>query len=128
MWLMLILLLLTAMPVMAEDLYVRPLGTDYGAENGLAYATAWEGLSAVQWGTSAGEVGPGDTLWVCGTHINYVTANDSGQGKILCPTVTGTAANHITIKGHPDYPAIVWGAYVDQRAGGQTQVRGQGRT
>ena len=114
--LILLLLLLVATPLWAEDLYVRPLGTDYEAENGLTYATAWEGLVAVQWGTSAGEVGPGDTLYVCGTHIN--TQATHGVKYSFAVGASGTSSSYITIKGHPDYPAIIWNAHLDGRAGG----------
>lgn len=73
------------------DFYVRPLGGSYGAEDGTSYADAWDGFANVAWGAAAGQVGPGDTLWVCGAHTQQFLVNASG-----------TDGNVITIRG--DYP------------------------
>ena len=51
--------------------YVRPSGTNYGAEDGTSYATAWEGFAAIQWAS----IEPGDTLYVAGTHHGVVVGN-----------------------------------------------------
>jgi hypothetical protein len=97
--------------VLATDHYVRPAGGTYGDEDGSSYTDAWDGLLNVAWGASAGEVGPGDTLYVCG--LNYHTVenvqNIATQGDIT--PVSGSSGSRIIIRG--DYsgdPGIVWGA------------------
>ncbi len=54
-------------PVLASDYYVRPyLGSAiYGAGNGQNYGDAWNGLENIGWTM----MGAGDTLFVCGSHI-----------------------------------------------------------
>ncbi len=102
-----ILLSMIPAPIFCVDWYVRPSGGSYGSENGTSYVNAWDGLNNVVWGGAG--VNPGDTLYICGTHLYK---DDSGSwGK---PTninlVTGSAGNVITIRG--DYPGdegIVWG-------------------
>ena len=53
----------------ASDWFVRPAGGNYGSEDGSSYQDAWDGLLNVVWGNGAGEVGPGDNLYVCGLHV-----------------------------------------------------------
>ena len=77
----------------ATDWYVRPKPGDYGAANGEAYATAWDGLGAVVWG-GAGVVA-GDTLYVCGTFTN---TTEAAMG-ILNVGADGSNGMPITIRG-----------------------------
>lgn len=52
--------------------------------DGSTYATAWPGLAAVDWSV----IQPGDTLWVCGTHL----------GAGLTVQASGTAGAYIKIR------------------------------
>lgn len=70
----------------AENLYVTPSGT--GSTNGSDWANAFAGFGDVQWGAAAGQVGPGDTLYVAGG--TYTSG--------LTPGVKGSVGNPITIK------------------------------
>lgn len=53
-----------------ETLYVRPVGGSYGTEDGTSYANAWDGFLNGMYNAAdtAGQVDPGDTLYVCGAH------------------------------------------------------------
>ncbi len=96
-----VIVLVFASCTLASTWYVRPLGTDYGAENGEAYATAWEGLAAVVWGGGGGVVA-GDALYVCGTHIrDESNGSVSAADYVITPT-SGTSGNPTIIRG--DYP------------------------
>ncbi|MCJ7615465.1 MAG: right-handed parallel beta-helix repeat-containing protein, partial [Desulfobacterales bacterium] len=56
--------LFAASPAWGADVwYVRPIAGEYGAEDGLSCATAWDGFPSIVWG--AGGVMPGDTLHGC---------------------------------------------------------------
>ena len=85
----LIFFFLIATSLFATDWYVRPAGGAYGAEDGTSYAAAWDGLLNVVWG-GAGVV-PGDTLYICGTHIHTMpnSANllegilQTGQNRLV---------------------------------------------
>jgi len=94
----------------AADWYVRPAGGNYGSENGVDYANAWDGLGNVVWG--AGGVAAGDTLYVCGTHLMELMVNRSDQGNIY--VVSGIDnSRHTVIRGDcPGDPGIVWGSYI----------------
>lgn len=102
-------------PASGDDFYFRPkAGGPYGNSNGTSYANAWHlddyaaaiGITngSVKWGTGIGEVGPGDTLYVCGLH-------DAGQyDRRIQPTVSGTATDPIVITGAcPDDPGTIYG-------------------
>ena len=105
------LMLAPAGSAMATDYYVRPRGGDYGLENGSSYENAWDGLESVVFG--AGGVGPGDTLWVCGTHI-HKKANTNWFATIAdVKLVSGTDEDHrVTVRGdHPGDPGTVSSAY-----------------
>ena len=69
--------------------YCRPVGAEYGAEDGTTYATAYDGPGDITWGV--GGVVAGDTLYMCGVHVAYFNVGASGS--------TG---NPITIRF--DYP------------------------
>lgn len=108
----LIVILVSAAPVMAKDWYVRPAGGDYGQENGTSYEDAWDGLLSVVFG--AGGVSPGDTLWVCGTHLHEMKTKDriAGQATRAIPAGTGEDSR-VTIRG--DYegdPGTIFNAYL----------------
>ena len=86
---------------LGETLYVRPAGGAYGSEDGSTYADAWDGIENVEWGVDAGDVGPGDTLYVCGTHIRTHSdfpLNLDGSDYRIYP-VSGTEGNPVTIRG-----------------------------
>lgn len=101
-------MLLLSNSALAETLYVREDATHGGDNSGLSYANAWQGLGEVVWGTGAGEVGPGDTLYVCGLHLSTYT----GAALVtFTPSLDGTSGNRITIRGdHSVEPGIIWGA------------------
>ena len=48
----------------AETFYVRPNGGAYGTENGSSWANAFDGWTDIVWGSGAGQLGAGDTLYV----------------------------------------------------------------
>lgn len=74
-----LLIFLIAHPVWAATLYVRPASGEYGDEDGSTYAAAFDGFADIAWGESAGQVGPGDTLYICGTHNETLWVGDSGS-------------------------------------------------
>lgn len=80
----------------AETLYVRSSGGVYGTEDGSSYANAFDGFGDISWGGGAGQVGPGDTLYVCGAHTAMLTVGvvgESGSNIVLdgaCPDDAGT--------------------------------------
>lgn len=75
-----ILFLLLAVPAFAENLYVRPNGGAYGAEDGSSWTNAFDGFSDVSWGSGTGSVGAGDTLYVgAGTYTQELTIPDDGS-------------------------------------------------
>jgi hypothetical protein len=57
--------------------YVRPSGGSYGAEDGTSYVDAWDGFTNITWGV--GGVIAGDSLYVCGTHSEYLAIGASGS-------------------------------------------------
>lgn len=74
------LLILVSVCSLAETLYVRPNGGAYGTENGSSWANAFDGLSDVTWGSGAGNLGAGDTLYVAaGTYTQQFVAGGSGS-------------------------------------------------
>lgn len=73
----------------AETLYVRAASGEYGAEDGSNYANAFDDFDDIVWGGAAGQLGPGDTLIVCGTFTTLTL-----QAKL-----NGTAGSPITIDG-----------------------------
>jgi len=100
----------------ASDWFVRPAGGSYGTEDGTSYENAWDGLLNVVWGP--GGVDAGDTLYLCGAHINTYNSGELGADYYFTPGATGTEADPITIKGYPGDPAIIWNAYIDGRNNG----------
>lgn len=74
------------------DFYVRPSGGSYGAEDGTSYADAWDGFANISWGAGAGQVGPGDTLWLDSeaTYTEEFALGASG---------TSGSGNRITVDG-----------------------------
>lgn len=89
----LILSIFLCVSASASTWYVRPKTGEYGAENGEAYATAWDGLGAIVWG--GGGVVAGDTLYVAGTF----NRTDEGLVNMIVPTVDGSSGNRITVRG-----------------------------
>lgn len=62
---------------------VRPGNNSYGSNDGTSYGNAWPGFGKVIWG--AGGVREGDTLFVCGVHVETLFVGGSGTdaAKIL---------------------------------------------
>jgi hypothetical protein len=85
----LFLVIALASPGWAATWYVRPVGAEYGAEDGTTYATAFDGFADITWGV--GGIVAGDTLYVCGTFAEQLTVGASGSAGLP-----------ITIRG--DYP------------------------
>ena len=58
--------------------YVRPyMAGGYGPSNGTSFTAAFNGFDRIRWG--AGDVQAGDTLYVCGEHLNeYFNVGASG--------------------------------------------------
>ena len=102
----------TYVSVVGQTWFVRPVGGDYGLENGTSHTNAWDGLLNVVWG--AGGVQPGDTLWISGTHIYEMTSRGYVATQADMDMVAGTGENsRVTIRGdHPGDPGIVWGSYI----------------
>jgi len=76
--------------------FVRPYrGAEYGAGDGRSYANAWNGMAVLhaKWGNP---VGPGDKVYICGTHLEGRPASIEGW---LRPTVSGTKNARIAISG-----------------------------
>jgi hypothetical protein len=72
--------------VTQEIFYVRPSddcpnngdGTAYGCASEEGLVGAWNGFSNILWGAATGQVGLGDTLFVCGTHDEQLVVGNSG--------------------------------------------------
>jgi hypothetical protein len=105
------LLLLHAKPSAGNTFYVRPVADCPVNGNGTAYACAsqkgqtgaWNSFSSVLWGSAGGKVGPGDTLYICGTHDEQLVVGTNGSaespivirgdypvdpGRVRCPTTS----------------------------------------
>jgi len=89
----------------AENLYVTPSGA--GSANGSSWSNAFAGFSGVSWGSGAGQLGAGDTLWVGGGTYNHaLELKGSGSaGNLLnikrarstdteCTSVSGWSAGY----------------------------------
>jgi len=107
----LVWLILSADGVTARDWFVRPLGGNYGKEDGSSYQNAWDGLKSVVWG--AGGVQPGDNLYVCGLHLFDHTPyyHSSIEWEI---GISGTGeGSRVTIRGDcPGDRGIIWGGHI----------------
>ena len=82
----------------AAQWFVRPASLPAeGSSNGTSYADAWEGLDEIEWD----RIKPGDTLYVCDTHV----------GKPLILGASGADDNRITIRGdYEGHPGVILGA------------------
>jgi hypothetical protein len=81
-----------ARPMLAQDIYItqNTSGADTGVDCADAHSIAWLN-NAVNWGTNAGQIGPGTTVHLCG--VFNIPANTTG----IVVQSSGTAANPITI-------------------------------
>lgn len=71
-------LLCLAIAAHSEDLYVTSSGS--GASDGSNWSNAFAGFGDVAWGSGAGQLGAGDTLWVAGgSYSTYLTLAGSGS-------------------------------------------------
>lgn len=93
---LIIALCLCASVVQAENLYVRPNGGAYGAENGSNWENAFDGFSDVAWGAEAGQLGSGDTLYV-GAGSYTVGLDNGGQGGWTLRAAQESQAGAVTI-------------------------------
>ncbi|MBW2005423.1 MAG: right-handed parallel beta-helix repeat-containing protein, partial [Deltaproteobacteria bacterium] len=77
----------------------------------------FNGLLNVKWGTGPGEVepdeiGPGDTLWVCGLHVHDFTGGSFETAADIVP-MSGIPDARIVIRGdYPNDPGIIWGCHI----------------
>ena len=97
---------------LAQDYWVRPAGGSYGNEDGSNYENALDGLLTVVFGP--GGVGPGDTLWVCGTHVHEMTDTRYIASQAAINMVSGTGEeSRVTVRGDcPNDPGtIIGGAF-----------------
>lgn len=114
-------LLLAFSNTVAETFYVRPSSGEYGDEDGSSYAAAFDGFSDISWGSGAGNVGAGDTLYICGSHNGNLTVGaegSSGSQLVIdgrCPNDSGSidaasgasyAVNFGTAATNDDYITI----------------------
>ncbi len=78
-----LLLAITSVECEATAWVVRPGNNSYGSNDGTSYENAWPGFGRVIWGP--GGVREGDSLFVCGTHVEtlYVGASGADANKIL---------------------------------------------
>lgn len=91
-------LLLLSLPAWGETLYVRPAEGTYGSSNGSDYANAFDGFADVSWGASAGQVGDGDTLILCGTFD--LDSVDGGATVMVSVDADGTSTtSRVTLDG-----------------------------
>ncbi len=92
----------------ASDIYIAQTAT--GGNTGLdcadAYAYTFFNTSA-NWGTGAGQIGPGTTVHLCGTF----TAPANANGYLTFQGGSGTSGNPITLRFEPGavLTAPVWG-------------------
>lgn len=84
-----LLLLLLVSLARAEDIYVaqNAAGADDGTSTNNARALSWLNTSG-NWGSGAGKVSPGDTVWLCNTITN--------QARFF---TSGSAGNRISFRG-----------------------------
>lgn len=99
--------------------YPIPTAGVYGQQNGTSYANAWNGLQSVVWGE--GGVEPGDTLYVCGTHLHTAkTANFLADQALVRIRESGLSDEFpITIRmDATEEPGVMWGAFLHDINGG----------
>ena len=77
--------------------YVRPyMAGGYGPSNGTSFTAAFNGFDRIRWG--AGDVQAGDTLYVCGEHLNeYFNVGASGtsdEARIVIDGACPRASAH----------------------------------
>jgi hypothetical protein len=88
------LAVLLAAPAGAANRYVRPYNYNGGTStgDGSTWASAWNGLGRINWS----QVGPGDTLFVCGPHSQW---QDGVNDHNLAIVRSGTAQSRLVISG-----------------------------
>lgn len=91
--LIIFILISTSMAASAESLWVRH-DILTGENDGRSYDNAWQGFGDLVWGAGDGEIGPGDTLYVCGgPHDQMLTVRESGNETAGYITITGDCAS-----------------------------------
>ena len=96
---------------LAARWFVRPEApAAYGKADGSGYADAWGGLDKIEWD----KIKPGDTLYVCDTHV----------GKALEIGASGVKGKRITIRGdYAGHPGAILGASAVIRDGWEIHDR-----
>ncbi|MHB8130231.1 MAG: choice-of-anchor Q domain-containing protein [Mobilitalea sp.] len=78
------------LPGFAADWFVRPGETSYGSASGQSYENAWSGFGKIKWGS----IKPGDSLYICDTHVG-VALNIGASGIENYPvTMRGDYQGH----------------------------------
>ena len=87
--------------VSAANYYVRPDGGSYGSEDGSDWNNAFDGFDDVQWGSSPGQVGAGDILYVAGgNYTSTLEPQTSGTSDFVRVIIRrATVAEHGTDAG-----------------------------
>ncbi len=90
------LLLVVALSTAQTNIYIaqNAVGGNSGADCANAHSAAWFNTAA-NWGSGATQIGPGDTVHVCGT------ITGPAGGTILTFQGSGTAGNPITLEFEP---------------------------
>jgi hypothetical protein len=97
----------TALLSSASDIYVaqNAAGGNTGADCADAYAVSWFNSSS-NWGSSAGQIGPGKTVHLCGT-FNA----PAGASEYLVFHGSGSSGNPITLQCDSSNAATIQAAY-----------------
>lgn len=85
-----------------------PLPGIYGSQDGTSYANAWNGFPSIVWGPTG--VTNGDTLYICGSHIYYMSNSTSFAAQA---TVNALASGFTVRMDYPGDPGLIFGGAVD---------------
>jgi len=98
-----------------------PTAGVYGTQDGTSYNNAWNGIFSIKWGEGAVE--PGDTVYICGTHL-YTVRNENYSDNQALNYISESGYSDdfpITIRmDAPQEPGLVWGAAFNLVGGGAT--------
>ncbi len=83
------------------NFFVTPGGGSSSPQDGSSWNHAWPGTSAIKWGTGAGQLGAGDTLWMAGgTYGAFsIGANGSAGSPITIKRATASFPTAINSPG-----------------------------
>ncbi|MCG2694857.1 peptidoglycan-binding protein [Candidatus Parcubacteria bacterium] len=107
------LFVFSASPVFGADWYVRSIAGEYGTEDGLSCATAWDGFPGIVWGTGgvvAGDVLNGcddtfyetDIIGVAGITLEHMVVDGEGIRSYGLRNINmdGSVFHALTVKNH----------------------------